>query len=342
MDQDLSPEISEVLTKFTEEIQKVDNFSALQELRVKYLGKKGIVTGFFRNMGKLSPEERPIYGQQINFLKEKLEKQTEDLEKQLTYRKLEKQIARDKIDVTLPGKRPYQGSLHPITRAYNEMISIFERMGFLVAQGPEIESDFYNFEALNFPSDHPAREMQDTFYLPGGKLLRTHTSPVQVHVMEEYQPPIAIIAPGKVYRCDADVTHSPMFFQIEGLLVDQNVSFSDLKGSLKYFLSEFFHEDIKLRLRPSFFPFTEPSAEVDIQCVFCHQKGCNICKQSGWLEVLGCGMVDPNVFKAVDIDPEKYSGYAFGLGVDRFAMLKYGINNIRLFYENRFDFLEHF
>ncbi len=338
----LKEELLKLKKDFDNKLSSVNTKESLQEIKVKFLGKKGSLQSFFKKLGSFNKEVRPKAGKIINEIKEYILQKLEESEKKVREIEIAKKIETEKIDITIPGKKIRKGSLHPLQQTTYEIVKIFKEMGFLVAEGPEIETEFYNFDALNFPPDHPAKDMQDTFYIDPPYLLRTHTSPVQIRIMEKYQPPIAIIAPGNVYRCDADITHSPMFLQVEGLLVDKNVTFSDLKGTLRYFLEEFFNREVKMRFRPSFFPFTEPSVEVDIGCIFCEGKGCNICKNSGWLEVLGSGMVDPNVFEAVGIDPKVYQGYAFGLGVDRFAMLKYGINNIRLFYENRLDFLSQF
>ncbi len=322
-------------------IEQASSPEALDQIRIKYLGRKGVVTQILKGLGKLAPEERPKVGKLANEVKK-------GLEKALTAKKgaLEKAAPDERLvtgfDPTLPGRRLPYGSLHPITQVMDEITSVFIRMGFSVEEGPEIELDYYNFEALNIPPDHPARDMQDTFYVDDKVLLRTHTSPIQVRTMEKRQPPLRIIAPGKVYRCDSDVTHTPMFHQVEGLMVDSDVSFADLKGVLTLFVHEIFDPETSVRFRPSFFPFTEPSAEVDIQCVMCRGKGCRVCSQTGWLEVLGAGMVHPAVFRHVGYDTERYTGFAFGLGVERIAMLKYGIDDIRLFYENDIGFLSQF
>ncbi|MBE3572802.1 MAG: phenylalanine--tRNA ligase subunit alpha [Moorella humiferrea] len=316
----------------------------LESLRIQYLGKKGELTGVLRNMGKLPPEERPRVGQLANLVREELEKALEEAREAIARRELAERLQKETIDVTLPGRPFPRGSRHLLYQTLNEIKSIFIGLGFDVAEGPEVESDYYNFEALNLPKEHPARDMQDSFYITEDVLLRTHTSPVQVRVMEARRPqlPIRIIAPGKVYRRDDDATHSPMFFQVEGLLVDRRVTFGELKGTLMAFVKQMFGEEVQLRFRPSYFPFTEPSAEVDISCVMCGGSGCRTCGHSGWLEILGCGMVHPRVLSMSGYDPEEVCGFAFGLGVDRVAMLKYGIDDLRLFYENDLRFLQQF
>lgn len=321
-------------------ISEADGLEALEQARVELLGRKGKLTALLKGLGKLSAEERPKAGQALNLLKGELEEACEHRKVELAQKGLAVKIKG--LDPTLPGRPRHTGTLHPVTQVLEEVCSIFRRMGFSVATGPEVELDFYNFEALNIPADHPARDMQDTFYIDEKVLLRTHTSPIQVRTMEKNAPPLRIIAPGKVYRCDSDVTHTPMFHQVEGLMVDRDVSFSDLKGILTFFLQEFFNADAAVRFRPSFFPFTEPSAEVDIQCVICKGSGCRVCSQTGWLEVLGAGMVHPEVFRHVGYNTEEFTGFAFGLGIERFSMLKYGIDDIRLFYENDLRFLRQF
>lgn len=318
-----------------------DTHSA-QVCKAKYLGKKGSVTLLFKAMGNVEASVRPELGREINILKNELEKNFTDLGEKLQKRKIEEKLKKQRLDITLPGVFLAPGHFHPLKKVMNEVVDIFTGMGFSVFEGPEIETEYYNFEALNVPADHPARDMHDTFYLEGDWLLRTHTSPVQIHVMEKQKPPILMIAPGAAYRCDSDVSHSPMFHQVEGLMVDRDITFADLKGVLSKFCYEMFGKERGVRFRPSFFPFTEPSAEVDIRCVICEGSGCRVCKQSGWVEVLGSGMVDPEVFKAVNYDPKKYTGFAFGMGIERIAMLKYSINDIRLFYENDLRFLEQF
>lgn len=324
-------------------ITECPDIPALEQVRVNYLGKKGVVTAQLKSLGQLPPAERPKAGELINQAKETIQALLEQRRSELEQAQLAQQLASEKIDVTLPGRSPGTGSLHPVTRVLNRIEDLFTQLGFETAQGPEIEDDFHNFEALNIPASHPARAMHDTFYVNSNTLLRTHTSPVQIRVMRDRKPPLRVIAPGRVYRCDSDVTHTPMFHQVEGLMVDEHVTFTDLQVILNEFLHKFFErDDLQIRLRPSYFPFTEPSAEVDIQCVMCSGSGCRVCKHTGWLEVLGCGMVHPNVFKHVGIDSERYTGFAFGMGVERLAMLRYGVNDLRLFYENDVRFLKQF
>jgi len=335
-------ELEELQKKAEAEIAEVRTEKDLLEVKTRYLGRKGLLTGLLRNIGNVSPEERPLFGKQSNEVKEIL---TEKIEAALAGIKVIEKgdiLARERLDVTLEGRRIKPGKLHPVTQVKNEICSIFASFGFSVVEGPEVELDYYNFEALNIPKDHPARDMQDTFYIEDNIVLRTHTSPVQIRTMLQQAPPVRILSPGRVYRPDSDVSHTPMFHQIEGLLVDKGISFADLKGILTVFLQEVFGAQTRLRFRPSFFPFTEPSAEVDIQCVMCRGEGCRVCGQTGWLEILGSGMVDPEVFKNVGYDPEEYTGFAFGLGLERIAMLKYGISDIRLFFENDWRFLEQF
>ncbi|QSV44946.1 phenylalanine--tRNA ligase subunit alpha [Geobacter benzoatilyticus] len=324
------------------EISGAGTEESLQELRVKYLGKKGAITAVMKGLGALPPEERPIVGQLVNTVKNQLETRLDETLDRVRDASKRERLERERIDVTLPGRRTPRGTKHPITLVIEEISDIFSGLGFQVAEGPEVELDFYNFEALNFPKDHPARDMQDTFFVDDSILLRTHTSPVQVRTMLKHAPPVRIISPGTVYRCDSDATHSPMFHQIEGLMVDNGVTFGDLKGILTTFVTQYFGKDIGVRLRPSFFPFTEPSAEVDIACVMCKGKGCRVCKESGWLEILGAGMIDPEVYRHVGYDPEVISGFAFGMGVERVAMLKYGIGDLRLFFDNDVRFLQQF
>ena len=324
------------------ELEELDSLQKLKDFQVRYLGRKGELKALLRGMGKLPPEERPLMGQLANRIKDLMEKAITDREEVLRAEEERRRLESERIDVTLPGRVPEFGGVHPLTRVLREIEEVFISMGFQVAQGPEIETDYYNFEALNIPPHHPARDMQDTFYIEGGLLLRTHTSPVQIRVMERFRPPIRIIAPGKVYRRDADVSHTPMFHQVEGLLVDEVTTFADLKGVLEEFALCLFGPQTKVRFRPSYFPFTEPSAEMDIGCVMCGGEGCRVCKGSGWLEILGCGMVDPAVYSFVDYDPQVYRGFAFGLGVERIAMLKYRIDDIRLFFENDLRFLRQF
>ncbi len=325
------------------EIAAADNLEALDLIRVRYLGKTGALTALLKALGSLPAGERKAAGQEINTAKQSLQQSIEARKASLEQAQLQARLANECVDVTLPGRGQHNGGLHPVTRTMQRIESLFSQLGFSVEEGPEIEDDFHNFEALNIPEHHPARAMHDTFYFDAKTLLRTHTSPVQVRHMEKEQPPLRIIAPGRVYRCDSDLTHTPMFHQIEGLLVDENVSFADLMGTLSDFLKRFFeNEDLKTRFRPSYFPFTEPSSEVDIQCVMCAGEGCRVCGHTGWLEVLGCGMVHPKVFESVNIDNEKFTGYAFGMGVERLAMLRYGVNDLRLFFENDIKFLQQF
>jgi phenylalanyl-tRNA synthetase alpha chain len=314
----------------------------LQLVKARFLGRKGELTAIMKGMGDLPPEQRPLVGALANQVKDRLEALFETRLAQLRTAELERRLVAERLDVTLPGRRQRRGSKHPVSQVTEELVAIFAALGFGVAEGPEVERDFYNFEALNIPRDHPARDMQDTFYVSDDVVLRTHTSPVQVRTMLKQAPPVRVVAPGTVYRRDSDITHSPMFHQIEGFLVDRRVTFGDLKGILTTFINEYFGAGTGVRFRPSFFPFTEPSAEVDIQCVICGGTGCRVCKQSGWLEILGSGMIDPEVFKAVGYDPEIYTGFAFGMGIERIAMLKYGVNDLRLFFENDLRFLRQF
>jgi len=314
----------------------------VRSVSAKYIGRKGLLTHWLKEVGKLPAEERPILGQMANQLKATLEREAERAIEEERKRQKEEWLRLEQIDYSLPGRRSLRGSKHLITQVTEEIVSIFERLGFEVSEGPEVELDYYNFEALNFPQDHPARDMQDTFYFSPSIVLRTHTSPVQVRTMERRKPPLRVIAPGRVYRHDSDPTHSPMFHQVEGFIVDQHITFADLKGTLTYFVHQFFGPEVQMRFRPSFFPFTEPSAEVDIQCVICRGEGCPVCKKSGWLEILGSGMIDPEVFRFVGYDPELYTGFAFGLGVERIAMLRVGLNDIRIFFENNLQFLKQF
>jgi phenylalanyl-tRNA synthetase alpha chain len=311
-------------------------------VKTKYLGRKGLLTGLLRNIAQVPEHEKPLFGKLCNELKNSLNARIDTAIQQLANRNKEEIVLKEKIDVTLPGSSVKCGRIHPVVQVRREICSVFASFGFSIVEGPEIELDYYNFEALNIPKDHPARDMQDTFYIDDNIVLRTHTSPVQVRIMEKVRPPLRILSPGKVYRRDSDVSHTPMFHQIEGLLVDKGVTFGDLKGILTAFLKKIFGEGTVLRFRPSFFPFTEPSAEVDICCVMCGGNGCRVCGQSGWLEILGSGMVDPAVFQNVNYDSEEYSGFAFGLGLERIAMLKYGISDIRLFFENDIRFLKQF
>jgi len=324
------------------EVAACADLAALEDARVRWLGKKGALTEQLKSLSSLSAAERPVAGARINEAKERLQTAIEVRRGQLQHADTERQLAVGRIDVTLPGRGEAPGGLHPVTQARFRIETLFRRAGFEVASGPEIEDDFHNFGALNIPPNHPARAMHDTFYFPDGRLLRTHTSPVQIRALKERGAPLAIIAPGRVYRCDSDMTHSPMFHQLEGLVVDENISFANMKAVLHGFLQAFFERDLAMRLRPSFFPFTEPSAEVDMSCVFCDGQGCRVCKQTGWLEISGCGMVHPNVLAASGVDAERYTGYAFGAGIDRLAMLRYGVNDLRLFFENDLRFLRQF
>lgn len=345
----------ENLTALTEAalklVQDAQDLQALDRVRVEYLGKKGLISAQMKSLGKLSPEDRPVAGAQINRAKDQVQEAISTRRESLERAAVDARLAAETVDVTLPGRGEHDsGGLHPVTRTLERIEAIFSAAGYRVAEGPEIEDDYHNFEALNIPAHHPARAMHDTFYVddsafakPGQAfVLRTHTSPVQVRVMESTQPPIRIICPGRVYRCDSDLTHTPMFHQIEGLVVDQGISFADLKGTVDEFLKSFFEADVPVRFRPSYFPFTEPSAEVDIGCTQCGGKGCRVCKNTGWLEIMGCGMVHPAVLEASGVDSERYSGFAFGLGVERMAMLRYGVNDLRMFFDNDLRFLRQF
>ena len=335
--------IDTILNKAKAQVAKANNLKELDDIRVSFLGKKGELTALLKGLGKLSAQERPKMGEAINQAKVELQNLLTDRKNQLETIELEKRLEAEKVDVTLPGRNVETGGLHPVTITLNRIQSLFAKNGFEVATGPEIEDDFHNFGALNIPEHHPARAMHDTFYFDENTVLRTHTSPVQIRTMENQEPPVRVIAPGRVYRCDSDVTHTPMFHQVEGLIVDKEANFAQLKGLLIDFLRAYFEkEDLKVRFRPSYFPFTEPSAEADIECVICGGDGCRVCKKTGWLEVLGCGVVHPNVLNAVDIDSEEYTGLAFGMGVERLAMLRYGVNDLRLFFENDIRFLKQF
>jgi phenylalanyl-tRNA synthetase alpha chain len=335
----LNKSIDQIYRDGLQELEAADDHLAIQEVSVRYLGRKGIVTQFLRNVSKLPPDQRPAAGKKANEVKNLL-----DAACKAASQKLETAVKKTKsgIDVSLPGRPAPGGSLHPITQINQRICDIFTNMGFEIAEGPEVELDYYNFEALNFPKDHPARDMQDTLFVSDEIVLRTHTSPLQIRTMEKQQPPVRIIMPGKVYRCDSDLTHTPMFHQVEGLLVDDNISFGDLKGTLTAFVHQMFDEQTSLRFRPGFFPFTEPSAEVDILCVICRGDGCRVCSHTGWLEILGSGMVHPALYENVGYDAGRYTGFAFGMGVDRIAMLKYGIDDIRKFFENDLRFLNQF
>ena len=335
----LKKEAAEVIRKH------VDNLSEVNNIRVQYLGKKGEITSLLRGLGQLSKEDRPRIGQIVNEARTQLEALIKEKNTELKAAALKEKLENEKIDITLPGRRAWAGHLHPLTITLNRIKNIFMDMGFSVEEGPEIETDYYDFEALNLPKDHPARDMQDSFYITEDILMRTQTSPVQARTMQAHEPnsPIRMIAPGRVYRRDDyDATHSPMFTQVEGLVIDEGICLSDLKGTLELFLHKIFNENVGVRFRPSFFPFTEPSAEVDISCVMCHGKGCRVCKGTGWLEILGAGMVHPHVLEMSGYDPSKVSGFAFGMGVERIAMLSYGIDDLRLFYDNDMRFLQQF
>jgi len=345
----LKAQLQSLQDKALGEFSNAESLNALQALRVAYLGKKGELTGVLKGVGKLPPQDRPVIGQHVNATKAALAEALDAAESSLAVKEKQQRIEAERIDITLSGRIAQRGVLHPVQQGLNEMTAIFSQMGFEIAEGPEVEDEFHNFDALNIPQEHPARAMHDTFFFETSneqqaKLLRTHTSPVQIRTMKLCieaggEPPLAVVAPGRVYRCDYDVTHSPMFHQVEVFKVDKDVSLAHLKGVLQHFLSAYFEKDLPIRLRPHYFPFTEPSAEVDVGCVFCNHKGCRICKGSGWIEVLGSGMIHPNVLKSVGIDSDVYSGFAFGLGVERLVMLKHGIPDLRLFFENDLRFL---
>jgi phenylalanyl-tRNA synthetase alpha chain len=334
--------LEEITAAAREAVAKAQDNRALDNVRVEYLGKKGKITAYLKQLGNVSVEDRPVIGKSVNLAKQEVTGLVEARGKALAEAAMEAALKAETVDVTLPGRNSEVGGLHPVTRTLQRIERYFRNIGFDVAEGPEIEDSHHNFTALNIPETHPARAMHDTFYFDADKLLRTHTSPVQIRVMEDSQPPLRLIAPGRVYRCDSDLTHTPMFHQVEGLMVDENISFTDLKGVLSDFLQAFFEKPLKVRFRPSYFPFTEPSAEADIECVICGGEGCRVCSHTGWIEILGCGMVHPNVFEHVNIDSEKYLGFAFGLGVERMAMLRYGVNDLRLFFDNDLRFLNQF
>jgi phenylalanyl-tRNA synthetase alpha chain len=335
-------DLDQMLGEAQREIAASGDLASLEEARVRWLGRKGLLTERLKSLGGLPPAARPAAGQLINSAKERLQAAIESRRGELERSEDERRVGAAPLDVTLPGRGEERGGLHPVTRTRLRVEALFSRAGFDIAEGPEVEDDFHNFEALNIPQNHPARAMHDTFYFDDGRLLRTHTSPVQIRALLARGAPLAIIAPGRVYRCDSDLTHSPMFHQLEGLVVDENVSFANLKAILHGFVEAFFEQGLSMRLRPSYFPFTEPSAEVDISCVFCHGRGCRVCKQTGWLEMAGCGMVHPRVLEASGIDAERFTGYAFGAGIDRLAMLRYAVNDLRLFFENDLRFLRQF
>ncbi len=338
----MSDNLEALLTQALHALANATDLTSLDDVRVHYLGKKGVFTAQMKELGRLEPDQRREAGQVINQAKEAFQDTLDAKKIELEQAALLARLANERIDVTLAGRGQKVGGLHPVTTTLRRINKIFASVGFQVVEGPEIEDDYHNFEALNIPAHHPARAMHDTFYFDAHRVLRTHTSPVQIRVMESEKPPLKVIAPGRVYRCDSDITHTPMFHQVEGFLVDTNVSFADLKGVVYEFLRAFFEKDIPVRFRPSYFPFTEPSAEVDIECVMCGGEGCRVCSHTGWLEVMGCGMIHPEVFKSVNIDSETYSGFAFGMGVERLAMLRYGINDLRLFFENDLKFLQQF
>ena len=336
-------QLQELLNQAQSQLNEAGTLARLDEVRVHYLGKKGLVTAQLKQLGQLPPEARKAAGQEINKVKQSIAKAIEDRKLMLEEAALNERLKTESVDITLPGRKMDTGSLHPVTRTAKRIEEIFKQLGFAVEVGPEIEDDYHNFTALNIPDHHPSRASHDTFYFGDGTLLRTHTSPVQIRTMENQEPPLRIIAPGRVYRCDSDVTHSPMFHQVEGLMVDKEVTFADLKGILDAFFKAFFEDDnFKTRFRPHYFPFTEPSAETDIQCVLCDGDGCKVCGHTGWIEVMGCGMVNPEVFKHVGIDPDVYTGFAFGFGIDRLAMLRYGIDDLRKLFDNDVRFLEQF
>lgn len=340
----MEQELQRIKEEALSAIKSASDEQALQDVRVKYLGKKGEVTALLKGLGKLSPEERPKMGALVNAVRQALEEEIDALKTSMEVAAMNARLEEEKIDITLPGRAPKTGHIHPLTTV-NEMIEdFFMKMGYTVEEGPEIEQDHFNFECLNLPKDHPARDMQDSFYITENFLLRTHTSPVQARTMQRHEPnsPIRMIAPGKVYRWDYDATHSPVFHQVEGLIIDEHITFADLKGTIETFLHHMFGDDTKVRFRTSFFPFTEPSAEVDISCVMCGGEGCRVCSHTGWLEILGCGMVHPRVLELNGYDPNKVKGFAFGMGVERIAMLLYGIGDLRLFFEDDIRFLEQF
>ncbi|MCK5829667.1 MAG: phenylalanine--tRNA ligase subunit alpha [Methylococcales bacterium] len=338
----MSANLEEILAQGLQALAETKDLNQLDQVRVMYLGKKGAFTLQMKELGKLDPDQRRAVGQIINKAKGAFQQKLEETRLAMQQAVLEERLASESIDVTLPGRGQSIAGLHPVTITLRRITKIFASVGFKIEEGPEIEDDYHNFEALNIPAHHPARAMHDTFYFDAHTVLRTHTSPVQIRAMESQNPPLKVIAPGRVYRCDSDVTHTPMFHQVEGFLVDTDVSFADLKGVVYEFLRAFFEKDIQVRFRPSYFPFTEPSAEVDIECVMCDGKGCRVCGHTGWLEVMGCGMIHPEVFNSVEINSDEFTGFAFGMGVERLAMLRYGINDLRMFFENDLKFLEQF
>jgi phenylalanyl-tRNA synthetase alpha chain len=335
-------DINALKSKIEQEISSIRNIENLEKTKISLLGRKGVFSEYIDRIKTLDKDERKIFGREINLLKQETDEKLSVLSQFYEDEEKKQRERATWIDISMPGKIPLRGKRHPVTQTLEEIIRVFSSLGFSVAEGPDIESDYYNFEALNIPNDHPARDMQDTFYIKDGVVLRTHTSPVQIRVMESQLPPVKIISPGAVYRCDSDVSHTPMFHQVEGLMVDRHVTFSDLKGILSIFIQEMFGSNTPLRFRPSYFPFTEPSAEVDIGCVICGGSGCRVCKNTGWIEILGSGMVHPQVFRIVGYDPEEVTGFAFGMGVERVAMIKFGIDDIRQFYYNDMRFLSQF
>ena len=338
----MSANLEQILSQGLQALAEAKDLKQLDQVRVTYLGKKGEFTLQMKQLGKLDPEQRRAVGQVINKVKGEFQQKLEAAKAMMQDAVLAARLASESVDITLPGRAQSIAGLHPVTITLRRISKIFASVGFKVVEGPEIEDDYHNFEALNIPAHHPARAMHDTFYFDAHTVLRTHTSPVQIRAMEAEKPPLKVIAPGRVYRCDSDVTHTPMFHQVEGFLVDTDVSFADLKGVVYEFLRAFFEKDIQVRFRPSYFPFTEPSAEVDIECVMCDGSGCRVCGHTGWLEVMGCGMIHPEVFKSVEINSDEFTGFAFGMGVERLAMLRYGINDLRMFFENDLKFLEQF
>ncbi len=339
----MKEKLEEIRSKAEAELLNASTLADIEEIRVRYLGKKGAITSVLRSMGSLSAEERPVIGQAANKVRSFIENEIDVRKKEIAQKEKDEKLKNEVIDVTMPGRRNRVAKLHPLTKVLNEVEDIFLGMGFSIAEGPDVELDYYNFEALNIPADHPARDTQDTFYITDNILLRTQTSPVQVRVMQKTKPPIRIISPGRVFRSDAvDATHSPVFHQIEGLVIDKGVTMADLKGTLEAFAKKLYGSDAKIRLRPHHFPFTEPSAEVDVSCFVCGGAGCSVCKGEGWIEILGSGMVHPKVLAECGIDPEEYSGFAFGLGLERIVMRRYNIDDLRLFFENDVKFLNQF
>jgi phenylalanyl-tRNA synthetase alpha chain len=338
----VNPSLGDLYLQARDALEAATSLGELDQIRVQFLGKKGLLTERLKSLGQATDAERRDLGKQLNELRDRLQGDLDAARLVIENRELEQRLRSECVDVTLPGRGQAAGGLHPVTLTMRRICRLFRSVGFEVQEGPEVEDDYHNFEALNIPAHHPARAMHDTFYFDQHTLLRTHTSPVQIRVMESREPPLRVIAPGRVYRCDSDLTHTPMFHQVEGFWVDEQTNFADLKGVLYEFLTLFFEKQIETRFRPSYFPFTEPSAEVDIGCVMCDGAGCRVCGDSGWLEVMGCGMIHPRVFDFVGIDPERYTGFAFGLGVERLAMLRYGINDLRLFFDNDLRFLRQF